>query len=166
MTYKIKPNETNNEECERIIQGTYHGVLSFCHENEPYAVPINHAYKDGKFYFHCAVAGKKIDFIQRNPSVVYTIMKYYGTQEDFKSSNNCHGKWESVIAHGNAQYVEDEHELQDLLNNKFLPYYGKPKREIARKSLMETRVIVMEVTKMTARRELEAKQTEFYEWEK
>jgi hypothetical protein len=31
---------------------------------------------------------------------------------------------------------------------------------------LETRVIVMEVTKMTARREMEAKETEFYEWEK
>lgn len=31
---------------------------------------------------------------------------------------------------------------------------------------METRVIVMEVKKMTERRELEAKETEFYEWGK
>ena len=166
MKYRIRPPERNNEECERIIQGSYHGVLSFSRENEPYAIPINHAYEDGKFYFHCAVGGKKIDFMQRNSSVVYTIMKYYGTPEDFKSSNNCHGKWESVIAYGNARYIEDEQELQDLLNNKFLPYYGKPKREIAQKSLMETRIIVMDVTQMTARRELEAKQTEFYEWEK
>lgn len=166
MTYRIRPPEKNNEECERIIQGTYHGVLSFSNENEPYAVPINHSYEDGTFYFHCAVGGKKIDFIKRNPFVVYTIIKYYGTPEDFKSRNNCHGKWESVIAYGNARYIEDELEIQELLNNKFLPYYGKPKREIAQKSLMETRVIVMDVTKMTARRELEEKQTEFYEWEK
>jgi len=166
VKYRIKPPEINNRECEKIIEGTYHGVLSFSHENEPYAVPINHSYEDGKFYFHCAVGGKKIDFIQRNSSVVYTVMKYYGTPEDFKSRNNCHGKWESVIAYGTAQYIENEQEIQELLNNKFLPYYGKPKREIAQKSLMETRIIVMEITKMTARRELEAKQTEFYEWEK
>ncbi len=166
MKYRIKPPEINNGECERIIEGTYHGVLSFSLANEPYAVPINHSYEDGKFYFHCAVGGKKIDFIQRNPSVVYTIMRYYGTTEDLKSWNNCHGKWESVIAYGNARYVEDEQELQHLLNNKFLPYYGKEKREIQRTTLAETRVIVMEVTRMTARRELETKQTEFYEWEK
>jgi nitroimidazol reductase NimA-like FMN-containing flavoprotein (pyridoxamine 5'-phosphate oxidase superfamily) len=166
MTYKIKPTERSNEECESIIKGSYHGVLSFSHENEPYAVPINHAYEDGKFYFHCAVGGKKIDFIKRNPSVVYTIMKYYGTPEDFKSRNNCHGKWESIIAYGNARYVENEQELQEILNNKFLKYYGKDKREISRSFLLETRAIVMEVTKITARRELEAKETEFYEWEK
>ena len=48
MTYRIKPTETNNEECEAIIKGSYHGVLSFSHESEPYAVPVNHAYEDGK----------------------------------------------------------------------------------------------------------------------
>jgi nitroimidazol reductase NimA-like FMN-containing flavoprotein (pyridoxamine 5'-phosphate oxidase superfamily) len=46
MTHKIIPTERNNEECEGIIKGTYHGVLSFSHESEPYAVPINHAYED------------------------------------------------------------------------------------------------------------------------
>lgn len=58
MTYRIKPTERNNEECESIIRGSYHGVLSFSHESEPYAVPMNDAYEDGKFYFHCAVGGK------------------------------------------------------------------------------------------------------------
>jgi uncharacterized protein len=166
MTYRIKPTARDNEECEAIIKGSYHGVLSFSNEGEPYAVPINHAYEDGYFYFHCAVGGKKIDCIKRNSSVVYTIMKYYGSPEDFKSRSNCHGKWESIIAYGNARYVEDEQELQEILNNKFLKYYGKDKREIARSSLLEIRAIVMEVKKMTARRELEAKQTEFYEWAK
>ncbi len=44
MTNINKPTEINNEECEGIIKGTYHGVLSFSHESEPYAIPINHAY--------------------------------------------------------------------------------------------------------------------------
>ena len=125
MTRRIKSAERNNVECKGIIRGTYQGVLSFGHENEAYAVPINHAYEDGEFYFHCAVNGKKIDFIRRNPTVVYTVMKYYGSAEDFKSRNNCHGKWESVIAYGNARYVEDEQEFQEPLNDKFLKYYPK-----------------------------------------
>jgi uncharacterized protein len=163
VTFRIKPIEKNNEECEGVIKGSYHGVLSFSCESEPYAVPINHAYEDGKFYFHCGVGGKKIDFIKRNPAAVYTIMKYYGTPEDFKDRNNCHGKWESVVAYGDARYVEDEEELQEVLN-RFLAYYGKGNREIAPSTLSSTRAIVMEVRKMTVRRELEGKETEFYEW--
>ena len=66
MTYKIKPTERSNEECEGIIKGSYHGVLSFSHGNKPYAVPLNHAYEDGKFYFHCAVGGKRLILLKKN----------------------------------------------------------------------------------------------------
>ena len=165
MTRRIKPIERDNEECEGIIKGTYHGVLSFSHESDPYAVPVNHAYEDGKFYFHCAVGGKKIDYIKRNPSVVYTIMKYYGSPEDFKSRNNCHGKWESIIAYGKAKYIEDEKEIKDIMI-KFMKYYGKDNHKPSESSILKTRAIVVEVEKITVRRELETKQTEFYEWER
>jgi nitroimidazol reductase NimA-like FMN-containing flavoprotein (pyridoxamine 5'-phosphate oxidase superfamily) len=165
VTFRIKPTEKNNKVCEGIIKGTYHGVLAFGHENEPYAVPMNHAYEDGKFYFHCAVGGRKIDYINRNPSVVYTIMKYYGSPEDFKSKRNCHGKWESVIAYGEARYIEDEKGLKDAFV-RFMKYYGKANFTPAKSSFLDTRAIVMEVRKMTARRELETKGTEFYEWDR
>jgi hypothetical protein len=69
------------------------------------------------------------------------------------------------MAYGTARSVEDEQELQVVIN-KLLNYYGKADRVIPRARLLETGAIVLEVTKMTARRELEAKQTEFYEWER
>ena len=163
VKYRIKPPEKNNEECERIIQGTFHGVLTFIDEGRPYPVPLNHAYEKGHFYFHCAVGGKKIECIKKNPFVAYTIMKYYGTAEDFKTRQRCHGKWESVIAYGKARYVEDEQDLRDTLI-KFMKYYGKNTFEPSKSSYLETRAIIMEVETMTARRELETKETEFYEW--
>lgn len=163
MKYRIGPAERNNAECERIIAGTYHGVLSFVNGGEPYAVPMNHAYEDGRFYFHCAPGGMKVDCIRRNPSVVYTIMNYYGSPEDFKSRQSCHGKWESVIAHGRARYVEDPDECREVFA-RFMSYYGKAKFRPAASTLEQTRAIVLEVTAMTARRELETKMTEFYEW--
>lgn len=163
MTSKIRRTEVNNEECENIIKGTYHGVLSFSHESEPYAIPINHAYEGGKFYFHCGVGGRKIDYVKRSSSVVYTVMKYYGSPEDFKSRDRCHGKWESIIAYGEARYIEDPEQLKDIFA-KFMKYYGKDNYKPSESSLSKTRVIVMTVNKMTARRELETKVTEFFEW--
>jgi uncharacterized protein len=165
MKYRIRPPEINNEECENIINGTYHGVLSFSYESEPYAVPMNHAYEDGRFFFHCAIGGEKIDYIQRNPSVVYTIMKYYGSPEEFNNSHNYHGKWESIIAYGNAHYIEDETELKGVFA-RFMKYYGKYNYIPKESSLLETRAIVIEVQKMTARREFKTKTTEFFEWQR
>ena len=49
MKYRIKPTERNNQQCERSIEGTYQGVVVVCHESEPYAVPMNHAYEDDVF---------------------------------------------------------------------------------------------------------------------
>jgi uncharacterized protein len=163
MKYRIKPPEKSNAVCEGIIQGTYHGVLTFIDEGRPYPIPMNHAYEKGYFYFHCAIGGKKIECIKKNSSVAYTIMKYYGTVDDLKSRQRCHGKWESVIACGKARYIEDEQELRDTLI-KFMKYYGKGTFEPSKSSYLETRAIIMEVERMTARRELETKETEFYEW--
>jgi nitroimidazol reductase NimA-like FMN-containing flavoprotein (pyridoxamine 5'-phosphate oxidase superfamily) len=92
-------------------------------------------------------------------------MKYYGSPEDFKSRRNCHGKWESVIAYGKAKYIDDEKELKDVFV-RFMKYYGKDNFKPSKSSFSDTRAIVMEVKEMTARRELETKETEFYEWEK
>ncbi len=163
MKYRVGPAERNNAECERIIAGTYHGVLSLASGGEPYAVPMNHAYEDGRFYFHCAPGGTKVDCIRRNPSVVYTIMKYYGSPDDFKSRQNCHGKWESVVARGTARYIEDREELKEIFT-RFMNYYGKANFKPTASSLADARAIVLDITTMTARRELESKTTEFYEW--
>jgi nitroimidazol reductase NimA-like FMN-containing flavoprotein (pyridoxamine 5'-phosphate oxidase superfamily) len=163
MKYRIGPAEMNNAECERIIAGTYHGVLSFARGGEPYAVPMNHAYEEGRFYFHCAPGGTKVDCIRHNPAVVYTIMKYYGSADDFASRQNCHGKWESIVARGTARYIEDTEELKEAFV-RFMRYYGKTDFKPTASALSETAAIVMDVTTMTGRRELESKMTQFYAW--
>jgi uncharacterized protein len=98
----------SNEECERIIAGTYQGVLSMSLDHEPYALPLNHAYRDGRFYFHCANSGRKLDVIRRNPKVAYVINKYYGDSAELARAMKCHGHWESVIACGSARVVSDD----------------------------------------------------------
>ncbi len=163
MKYRIKPAEVNNGQCEAIIEGTHHGVLSFSHQDAPYAVPMNHAYENGRFLFHCAIGGKKIEYIKKTPSVVYTIMKYYGSPEELRYRPGCHGKWESIIAYGTARYIEEPERLKEVFV-RFMRYYGKHHYEPKVSSLLDTRAIVMEVENMTARRELENKTTEFFEW--
>ena len=100
----------DNEECERIIQGTYQGVLAMTVGDEPYAVPLNHAYREGRFYFHCASSGQKLDAIRQNPSVAYVIKRYYGDSAELAKSMKCHGHWESVIAYGRARVVSEKRE--------------------------------------------------------
>jgi nitroimidazol reductase NimA-like FMN-containing flavoprotein (pyridoxamine 5'-phosphate oxidase superfamily) len=154
----------SNEECEKMIEGTYQGILVMCREREPYAVPMNHAYRAGRFTFHCAPTGEKLDLIRENPRVVYVINRYWGRPEDRARGLKCHGCWESVIARGSARVVEDREELREAFKS-FMAYQGKASFEPSEKALLETRAIVVDVERMTARRENDKKETEFYVWE-
>ena len=72
----------NNEECERILTDSYIGILVMCRDDEPYAVPINHSYADGKLYFQCGLTGRKLDMIRANPKVCYVVNNYFGDPND------------------------------------------------------------------------------------
>jgi nitroimidazol reductase NimA-like FMN-containing flavoprotein (pyridoxamine 5'-phosphate oxidase superfamily) len=155
----------NNIECEKIIIETYNGILVMCNNNEPYAVPINHAYENGCFYFHGAPHGTKLDTIRKNSSVVYVITKYCGKPEDFQKSMKCHGHWESIIAYGNAKIAENKDEYRDAFK-RFMKYYGRNDFEPSESSYSKTKMILIEVEKMTARREYEKSKTEYFIWKK
>ena len=157
--------EKNNEECEKIIANTFQGLLVLANDNEPYAVPINHGYKDGSFYFHCGMTGKKIDFIRKNPRVSYVISKYFGKPEDRMKSMKCHGSWESLIVYGTAKIIEEREEHRQAFKI-FMEYYGNPKFEPSAEAHARTRIIKVTAEKMTARREGSDKKTEYFLWEK
>ena len=157
--------EKNNEECEKMIINTFNGLLVLANDNEPYAIPINHGYKDGSFYFHCGMTGKKIDFIRKNPRVSYVISKYFGKPEDHVKSMKCHGSWESLIINGTAKILEEREEHR-LAFKIFMEYYGNPKFEPSAEAHATTRRIKVTAEKMTARREGNDGKTEYFLWEK
>jgi nitroimidazol reductase NimA-like FMN-containing flavoprotein (pyridoxamine 5'-phosphate oxidase superfamily) len=150
MAKPIKPMP-NNEECERILKGSYTGILVMCQDEEPYAVPINHAYQDGRLYFHCAPTGRKLDMIRANPSVCYVVNTYFGDPEHLDGTR-CHGDWESVIAYGKARVIEDPDELREAFTI-FMEYYSPSHFKPSEESLKTTRAIIIDVESMTARRE-------------
>jgi uncharacterized protein len=155
----------SNDECEKIIKGTFQGVLCMADANEPYAVPMNHAYQDGRFIFHCAATGRKLEIIDRNPSVTYVITKYYGDQHKLAESLKCHGFWESVIAYGRAKVVSDREEIATTFRT-FMAYYGHEGYQHEDGPTQKTKAIVIEVDRMTARREYDEYRTDYWYWER
>jgi nitroimidazol reductase NimA-like FMN-containing flavoprotein (pyridoxamine 5'-phosphate oxidase superfamily) len=55
---------------ERVLKETRYITIALCKDNEPYLVSLIHSYdEDAKcLYFHCASAGKKLDYIKVNPT--------------------------------------------------------------------------------------------------
>jgi len=152
MAKPIKPIP-NNGECERIIKSSYTGMLAMCNHEEPYAVPINHAYFEGKLYFHCGTVGRKLDMIRANSRVCYVVKQYYGDPKHHEEGVRCHGDWESVIAYGNARIIDDPDELRKAFST-FMNYYSPTYFEPGEDSIRTTRIIVVDVESMTARREI------------
>lgn len=149
--------------CEQVIRDTTHGTLAMCHESMPYAVPMNHAFVDGRFYFHCGIRGHKLDLIAQNPNVVYVINKSHAAPDATEASVRCHGPWESLIAYGTARVVEDLDE-KAVAFGKFMGYYGKPDYKMDELARTSTSGIVMDVTSMTVRAELTRGTTEYWLW--
>ena len=133
-----------------------------CLDNVPYAVPLNHAFVDGKFYFHCGLRGRKIDLIKANPSVVYVVNKYHG-ESGVPEDGRCHGAWQSLIAYGTARVVEDLESKAEAFR-AFMSCYGRPDYEMSDQAHNETSAIVIDVTSMTVRSEMEPRQPEYWLW--
>jgi uncharacterized protein len=58
-------------ELKAILAGTPYVTVAMCRDDEPYLVTISHGYdeENNAIYFHCAFAGKKIDFLKANNRV-------------------------------------------------------------------------------------------------
>ena len=62
------------EESLAILEKGSSGVLALWDGEEPYAVPLSYVYHEGKLYFHCARAGRKLEAARvcpRLPSVLW-----------------------------------------------------------------------------------------------
>ena len=109
------------EECVAIMKREKRGVLSVLGDDGyPYGVPLDHYYDEesGKLYFHCALAGHKLDAIRACDKVSYCIVGE-GRHEDGVEWSLT---FRSVIVFGCMRVLEDKEKalhLARLLGEKF-----------------------------------------------
>ena len=102
--------------------------LGLAVDNMPYVVPMNYGYtmEDGKLtmYLHSAVRGKKLDMIQANPKVFFSIDC---DRMPFESEKPCqYGLvYSSVMGRGTAQIVEDVEEKKTAMSILMKTQTGK-----------------------------------------
>lgn len=121
-------------------------------DDYPYAVPVNYVYVDGGWvYIHSASEGHKIDAIRRNPKCSICIIdKDDVIPEEFTSY------FRSVIAFGNAEFVETQDEKIEALK-LLCEKYSKgidPTDEIDR-FLKAVAVIKIRLLKVTGKKAIE-----------
>ena len=103
--------ELSEEECINILTNEPRGVLALLGDNNyPYAIPMSHAYVDGKIYFHGAMEGHKNDAIKKHDKVSYCVMDGGVKQQD-----SWWYTFKSVIVFGKIRILADRSEKIDKL---------------------------------------------------
>ncbi|HSL94127.1 MAG TPA: pyridoxamine 5'-phosphate oxidase family protein [Bacillota bacterium] len=99
------------------------GYLALVDEKQPYIVPLNYFLEENMIYFHCALEGRKLDIIARNPRFCFAVsemdeVKTGPTACDFGTY------YRSVLAYGHAHIIREEPTKTDILTkltHKYCP---------------------------------------------
>ena len=142
--------ELSEEECVDILTNEPRGVLALIGDYDyPYALPMSHAYIDGKIYFHGAMEGHKHDAVDKNEKVSYCVM-----DNGVKNDDGWSYTFKSVIVFGKIRFLTDEtekiHKLT-ILGDKFFPTHEETVNEINR-LLDRTEVFEITIEHITGKR--------------
>ena len=115
-----KRQQLSMAQCEEILGRATYGVLSVIGDNGyPYGVPVNYVYREGKLYFHTAVAGHKVDAMRAHDKVSMTVV-----DKDDVGRDEYTTYFSSVIVFGHVRFIDNDAEkLQALtwLGQRFNP---------------------------------------------
>jgi nitroimidazol reductase NimA-like FMN-containing flavoprotein (pyridoxamine 5'-phosphate oxidase superfamily) len=143
---------------EEILHEEAIGYLGLSVAGQPYVVPLNYAYVEGKILFHCALTGMKLDYIRENPQVCFTVGRQSGEVRRHAEGDPCHVDSDSVICYGRARILEDLEERKAVLD-AFNRFYRPDAEEISPESTAKCGAVEITIAEMTGRRERERERT-------
>jgi len=132
------------------------GHLALSENGNPYVVPINYAFMDGKIVMHCGMTGLKLDMIRKNPSCCLAVNRH-PDKVRYHAEKKCHYRYQSVIVYGKARFVESAEDRLEWIR-KYRQYFNDRMAWIMPgnddiKTAEHCGIIVLEIESMTARRE-------------
>lgn len=154
---KRKKQELKKEEALEILRNAKNGVLSVIGDDGyPYGVPLTPVCIGDKLYLHSSKAGHKIDSIENNPKVCFTVIaKDDIVQEEFTTY------FRSVIVFGTAKLINDKEEMvkrMRSLGEKFSPEYKGKGETVIKNNIPALTVIEITIEHITGKEAIELTQ--------
>ena len=110
--------ELSKQECESVLKRGTSGVLALLGDGGyPYAVPLSYVYADGRFFFHCAKTGHKLDAIRKEEKASFCV-----TDQDRIVPEKFTTCFRSVIAFGKVRILEEENEIRNAIEKLAVKY--------------------------------------------
>jgi len=149
-------------EMEHILQEEVVGYLGLTAEGQPYVVPLNYVYAEGKILFHCALTGRKLDAIRANPHVCFTVGRQTGPVRDHAAGPPCHVDSDSVICFGRARILDELAEREQGLNG-FNRRFRPDAADLSPDRVEKCLAVEITIVEMTGRRERDRHRT-YWRW--
>jgi nitroimidazol reductase NimA-like FMN-containing flavoprotein (pyridoxamine 5'-phosphate oxidase superfamily) len=111
-------NELSPERCETLLSRGMVGHMGVVSEGDPYVSPISYVVLEGAVCLRTG-RGRRIDALKASPKVCIEVSEV----------DNNTGSWESVIAWGEAEIVEDDGQARVVIAailEKYRSVLGSP----------------------------------------
>lgn len=134
-----KDRQITIEEAKGLLIKAEYGILSTVGaDGQSYGVPLNYVYKGDAIYFHCALAGHKLDNIKSNPKVSFCVV---GNTKVLPSKFSA--EFIIAVAFGIATEVQGEecHDGFLWLLEKYSPEYIEEGKKCIDKKSKPTKLI-------------------------
>ncbi|MDA3851058.1 MAG: pyridoxamine 5'-phosphate oxidase family protein [Spirochaetaceae bacterium] len=131
-------------EIEKFLSQCKTCRLGLIDGDEPYIVPMNFGYAQGKVYLHGAREGKKFKLLEKNPRVCLEWDQQGDMVEDPDEGCRWSMKYRSVIAWGPAKILEGQDKKIEALNVLMKQFSPKETWEYSPTVVKNT--VIVEVT--------------------
>jgi nitroimidazol reductase NimA-like FMN-containing flavoprotein (pyridoxamine 5'-phosphate oxidase superfamily) len=116
MRYHIrrKELEINDENIlKKILKITKYVTIALAIKNQPYLVSLSHGFDESEncIYFHCAVEGKKVDYMKENNTIWGQALIDGGYVD-----GECSHLYASVMFEGIISFIEDPTEKWEAIS--------------------------------------------------
>lgn len=149
-----REREKTREFALSIIDKSAHMVLAVTGEDgAPYCVPLSPVRWDDHIYFHCALEGRKLDLLRRDPRVCVTFVA--ADQPAYLPESNMYTTFfQSAVVTGTAFEVTDPGQKTAALRalcEKMTPGHMEGFEEAVRRSLPSTAVWGIHMEEVTGK---------------
>ena len=155
MYLEMRRNDKNMgmDETKSFLRDARVGRLAMSKDNEPYVIPINFVYFNGKIFFHCAREGQKISYLSTNSLVCFEVDEFLGVR---KGCTPCTStvKYRSVIAFGKAAFVDAVDVKKEVLTLLVKKYGGASSGSFDEETFERTLLVAITVERMTGKQSL------------
>ena len=137
-------------ELEAIIQRAQVCRIGLSESDIPYIVPVHFGFIDNCLYFHCAMDGKKIDILEKNPKVCFEMDIDYELVKSEESPCRWSAKYRSIMGSGKASMVENPLQKSEALN-VIIGHYGGESHDFSDDELQQVKVFKIIIDNMSGK---------------